>query len=571
MSSKEINFYLIISLALILGTLSDYLFYQKSVGVSFFIFILAVAVFSLILAKKFDKKISKIQIFVLIATILLSAALFLRFSSFLGFFNFLGGVYLLFLFFALFLEKDILNFNFPKYFISPLSFFLKSFSGAARFLEKNRETFPRSGKIGSKEFRSMLKGIAIAAPFLAIFIWLLSSADLIFQSYLGKIIDFNVNIDFQIISRLLTILVVSYFFAGFFSKAIENGESTIANEEVRENKFLDFIESSTVLVLVELLFLAFIAVQFFYLFGGKNYVWGIDEYITYAAYAKKGFYELLEASIVSFFLIYGLDKFGKRENIKERKIFKILSSVLIFEISIIIYSAFTRLSVYTDGYGLTFSRFLAFSFMLWIFIVFLIFLCKKIILEKKESVFLFSAFCLTILFWIGINVLNPDAYIAKQNIERLVQGKKLDSYYFSGLSEDAVPEIVKIFRLERNEDIKIEIAGSLYWRYDSPPNSLCNIYDSYKCNYIAFKDKLEYAEKRQKQNWQSFNFSRAKALSALKDNYREIEKYQLKFWEKGIRECKERCVNNKSGTLADCEKECERNMYEWYGKNMRMD
>jgi hypothetical protein len=39
--------------------------------------------------------------------------------------------------------------------------------------------------------------------------------------------------------------------------------------------------------------------------------------------------------------------------------------------------------------------------------------------------------------------MNPDALIAKTNIDRLQQGKRFDPYYLTTLSADAVPTIVQ--------------------------------------------------------------------------------------------------------------------------------
>jgi hypothetical protein len=569
------NLCLTISLALILGILTDYLFYQKSIGISFFIFNLFIIIFSLILIRRFEIKISKIQVLILITVLLFSAGVFLRASSFLAFFNFCGSVYLLFFFFSLFFNKNILDFSFLKYIISPVSFFLKSFRGAGRFIEKYKDAIPENKKIGSKEFRSVVKGVVIAAPFLIILCWLLSSADLVFQAYVGKIFNFDLNL--EIILRALIILVASYVFLGVFSKITEeikgsdrrpeptsSPESTSENKSI--NKSINFIESSTVLILIELLFLSFIIIQFFYLFGGKDYVWGIEEYITYSQYAKKGFYELIAASIISFFLIYGLDKSSFRKNLKEKKIFKILSTVLILEMSVIIYSAWTRMAVYVDGYGLTFSRFLVFAFLLWIFSVFLIFLSKKIFQEKKEAVFLFFIFCLSIIFWTGINLINPDAFIAKENIKRLGQKIELDPFYLSRLSVDAMPETVKVFQLEIDEEIKMEIARDLYYRCNFIFGERYYYYDYNEA--VSFKKKLEDIEKGQNKNWQSFNLSKKKALLALNKNYEEIVKYQSKYFKKQAEECwgsVNKC-KEKYGKFGCGEERCE--MYE---KNVEME
>ncbi len=579
MTKEKTSFCLMIFFALILGILVDYLFYQKSVGISFFVFNSIAIIFALILAKRFNKKISKTQYFILISILLFSAGVFLRTSSFLAFFNIVGSLYLLFFFLTLFLNKNILNFSFSKYFIYPLSFFLKSFPSASKFIRKYKNAIPENNKIGSKEFRSVVKGVIIAIPFLIIFILLLSSADQVFQSYVDKFI--KIDIDFTIALRVLKVLLVSYLFLGIFSKitkseklkdvkgssqslkpTLRQGESE--ENKIKENKFSNFIESSTVLVLIELLFLLFIIIQFFYLFGGKDYVWGIEEYVTYSEYAKKGFYELICVSIISFLLIFAIDEAGKRETLKEKRIFKILGAILVLEISVIIYSAFTRMAVYVDGYGLTFSRFLVFAFLLWIFFVFLNFL-YKMLLEKRKEFFFLSIFCLSIIFWIGINAINPDAFIARKNIARLAQEKKIDSLYLFRLSADAIPETVKIFQMDIDEEIKMEVARSLYSRCDFILG--VPFLKSHDLDYepISFKEKLKYAEKKQNENWQSFNVAEKKALSALKENYQEIVKYQSKYFKKRAEECWEE--------LKDCNGgwRCNKEMCETYEKEARME
>ncbi len=594
MTKEKISFYLVVVFALILGMLTDYLFYQKSIGISFFIFNSIAIIFTLIFARRSDKKISRIQYFILISILLFSIGVFLRASSFLTFFNIIGSIYLLFFFLTLFLNKNISDFRFSKYFIYPLSFFLKSFPSASKFIKKYKNTIPENNKIGSKKLRSVVRGVIIAIPFLIIFILLLSSADQVFQAYANKFI--KIDLDLRIILRVLKVLLASYLFLGIFSKITENKKSEeikgssqrleptsekledvklentepekikSAENKIKENKSSNFIESSTVLVLIELLFLSFIIIQFFYLFGGKDYVWGIEEYITYSEYAKKGFYELICVSIISFLLIFVIDESGKRETLKEKKVFKILGTILVLEISVIIYSAFTRMSVYVDGYGLTFSRFLVFAFLLWIFFVFLSFF-YKMLLEKRKEFFFFSVFCLSIVFWTGVNIINPDAFIARKNIERLAQGKELDPFYLSRLSADAIPETVKIFQTNIDEEIKIEVARNLYYRcgYLLGLRYYENSY-FYGNDPVSFKERLKNAEEKQNENWQSFNISEKKALLALKENYKEIVKYQKKYFEKEAEKCWER--------VKKCEGKwgCgEKRMCEIYEKSVKME
>ena len=530
MNETNFKIYLIIALSLILGLSTDYLFYGKPFGISFFVFTLGFIAFSIILAKKFGKRLNKNQIFLLLAILLLAAGVFLRSAPFLVFFNTIGALYLILLFFNLFLDKDLLNFNFFKYLICPFSFLARAFSKSARFIEKFEGSIQLGKGFQNPALKSALKGVIIAIPVLVVFISLFYSADLIVQKYIDSI--WNINIDPAITIRTLLVLIFSYFFIGIFASAFSNKKPDFSPVPKRaEFKPLGWIESTVVLGSTEILFLFFIIIQSVYLFGGKTYVWGISEYITYSEYARKGFYELLAVAIFSLFLIYALEKLTKRETLKQKNLFKILNVVLVLEISVIMFSTFKRLSLYVDGYGLTFSRFFSFVFLFWLFSVFLLFLYCKIYSEKRKTKFLFSLFWLTILFWLGINLLNPDAFIAKKNIERLAQGKKLDAYYLNFLSNDAAPEIVKIFALKNKDEIKTQIAGKLHQRYNPPYNSPCNFYSlsETQCKWHSFTQGLQ--ETREARKWQSFNLSHEKALEALSVYAEDIEEYHQLYLE----------------------------------------
>ena len=560
MIKEKINFYIIVAFASILGIMTDYFFYGKSIGISFFIFTLLAIAFSVIVAQRFEQKLSKIQILLLLSAIILAAGVFLRASLFLEFFNITGGIYLLFLFFALFADEDVLNFRFLKYLTVPLILLFKSLSEAAKSIDKYTRSPAASENTGSKEFWSVIKGVLLSLPILIVLGLLLYSADSVFRIYLDRLSQ--IKIDLSLIARILKILIVSCFFIGIFHKIAASEKIKASEEKNRENKsLLGFIESATILALVEMLFLFFIAIQFFYLFGGKNYVWGIDEYITYSEYAKSGFYELIIVSVISLALIYAMDKLSKKETVKQKNIFKLLNAALFIEISVILFSAFTRLSVYVDGYGLTFSRFLAFAFLFWIFGIFTTFL-YKILAEKKDGVFLLISFLFTITVWTSINMLNPDALIAKTNIDRLAHGKKLDPYYFSILSEDAVPEIVKIFKLNVNDEIKEKIAMDLDRKYLSRDYN-CDIisyeretsdyYSFSQCKPTLFSERIKTIET--KPPWQSFNLSKLNALQALKNNAGEIDKYEIGYWKKAaIMECENRAMN--------CEADCANNAWQ---------
>jgi hypothetical protein len=94
-----------------------------------------------------------------------------------------------------------------------------------------------------------------------------------------------------------------------------------------------------------------------------------------------------------------------------------------------------------------------------------------------------------IIFLIGVNLINPDAYIAKQNLTRFDQTGKIDALYLMNLSPDAVPEMIAVYGKLSTED-KIVAKDIL----------------------LAHQTRWENFQT----SWQSYNYSTSKAIEKLK-------------------------------------------------------
>src|SRR6185369_12711303 len=116
----------------------------------------------------------------------------------------------------------------------------------------------------------VLRGIVIALPVIAIFASLLSSADPIFADRFKKFTDlFRIDNLPEYIFRLVYILVFAYAIAGTFLHAAQKSNDQV-EEKQRFAPFLGFTESTIVLGSVVILFVAFVAIQFQYFFGGQT-------------------------------------------------------------------------------------------------------------------------------------------------------------------------------------------------------------------------------------------------------------------------------------------------------------
>ncbi|MBI1877300.1 MAG: DUF4173 domain-containing protein [Chloroflexi bacterium] len=222
---------------------------------------------------------------------------------------------------------------------------------------------------------------------------------------------------------------------------------------------LGFIEVTILLVLVDLLFLVFVGIQFAYLFGGQANI-TVEGY-TYAEYARRGFFELLAVSVLTLGLIILLHQLVRGESAWQRGVFKGLSSLMVALVLVILASAFQRLLLYEIAYGYTELRLYSHIFMIWLAVTFVWFVGMLWYRPERFAlgVLLTSLGCL-----ITLNVINPDAFIAKQNLAGLDTflaeenqpyyraSGKLDVEYLTTLSDDVVPVLITALDQVNSQD-----------------------------------------------------------------------------------------------------------------------
>jgi hypothetical protein len=478
----------IFSVSILLGILFDYFFFDKGLGIAFPLYILLV-VFGLFgISYVYRKKINKGALLLLIPLFFFSVMTAVRSSELLTFLNIVACIYLLLLIADLCFDKKISNYLIRDYVVvpfTPFKFINPFFKSILDLFSLRKES--KDKKVSSQ----IVRGILISIPFLIIFIILFSSADLVFQKYMSDLV--SINIKGETIVRIFLVLLVSCVFVGAYSYIFNGRKEVISDKERRLS--IGEIESYILLGSVNLLFLLFISVQITYLFGGQSNISSLG--FTYAQYARRGFFELIGVAVISFFLLLGLDKYIKREKGNNLRIFKVLSSFLVAEVVVIMISAFTRLLLYEDAYGFTTLRLYSHIFIIFLTVIFAL-LIYKVLKNEKESNFSLGVFLCSILFLVGMNILNPDAFIAQRNIERFNDGKKIDVYYLTTLSDDALPVTIKMLNVS-DESIKGEFAYYMYWRVQGRDSS---------------------------SNWQSFNISRNRAQEIIDSKIEVLEEYR---------------------------------------------
>jgi hypothetical protein len=195
-------------------------------------------------------------------------------------------------------------------------------------------------------------------------------------------------------------------------------------------------EVGTVLLVVDLLFAAFVAVQFRYLFGGSELVRTLTG-MSYAEYARRGFFELVTVAALSLPLLLAADYWLDRSDPRRMRRFRQLAGLMLLLLDVMLASALLRMWLYTTQFGLTEQRFYTTAFMGWLVLVFGWF--GATVLRGRRERFGMGALLAGWLVLAALNLVNPDGVIAEVNLARAARGRPFDVAYATTLSADALP------------------------------------------------------------------------------------------------------------------------------------
>jgi hypothetical protein len=192
------------------------------------------------------------------------------------------------------------------------------------------------------------------------------------------------------------------------------------------------------LALLDLLFVSFVVVQLTVLFGGRTHVLETAD-LTYAQYARQGFWQLLVVTGLTLAVIAVAARKAGVESRKDRVLVRVLLGVLCAMALVIVASAMRRMGLYEETFGFTRLRLLVTATELWLGLVFVFVIGAGV---RMRGRWLPRAVVGTgALVLLGLGAMNPDAYIAERNVDRYHDTGKIDVEYLAGLSADAVPAL----------------------------------------------------------------------------------------------------------------------------------
>jgi hypothetical protein len=194
------------------------------------------------------------------------------------------------------------------------------------------------------------------------------------------------------------------------------------------------VTTGTALAMVAVVYVLFAAVQFRYFFEPQETIANVLG-LTSSAYAVRGFGELIFITCLNFVLVMAAMRFTQQKDGKTPSFLKVLYALLIAFNFVILASSHLRMQCYEISFGYSVARFLSHSFMLLLVILNVIMLAR-IFSDKVKLVRLFAAAAL--IYFCAVVAVNPERYVAGENIKRYEQTGKIDTEYLFSLSGDAL-------------------------------------------------------------------------------------------------------------------------------------
>jgi uncharacterized protein DUF4153 len=339
-----------------------------------------------------------------------------------------------------------------------------------------------------RQARAVALGGVLAFPLLVVFGGLFSSADAVFHDVVADL----VRIDFDAVLRHIALFgIFAATSAGYLRGAMLRAPVSDPLTEGDSKVSLGIVPVATALGLVDLLFLMFVVIQLRYLFGGADLI-ATATGLTYAEYARRGFFELVTVSGLVLPLLAGADWVVRNESREHQRTFRQLAIVLLLLLAVVMASALARMRLYVGAFGLSEIRVYSTAFMLYLAGVFAWFAWTTLRGQRRR--FAFGALVQGFAVLGGLHLVNPDAFIVRTNLARPPAERPFDGWYAASLSADAVPLLVEALpRLDARAQCTVAVG------------------------LLTQRDRLERGD------WRNWNFARSRARRLLHDQETRLQ------------------------------------------------
>ncbi len=305
---------------------------------------------------------------------------------------------------------------------------------------------------GARGVRTAMSG-AVGLFLVAVFAPLLASADPAFARLLDDLLP---TLDDSGFARavLFVLAAGAVLGSGFLLAAPPAPPGPRAEGPARLRR----IEWALPIGLLVALFALFVGVQFAALFGSDDYVVRTTG-LTYAEYARRGFWQLLAVTVLALGVVLLASRYAPAPTPADRAWKRGLLATLTGLTLVIVASALSRMWLYQEAYGFTTLRLVVLTCELWLGACFLLVLVG--VLRLRAGPVLRQMAAAGVVALLALAALDPERFIATQNIARHTATGELDTYYLSTLSADAVPALLDLPERDRCATVSTIAARSL--------------------------------------------------------------------------------------------------------------
>lgn len=347
-------------------------------------------------------------------------------------------------------------------FVSPFKFIKEPFRSA--FASKD-------GK--SSKAKEIIIGVAVAVPVAAVVIGLLISSDFAFQGLVSKIFS---NIALTLVKLVLGVLVFPIMLSGAFAARHNlikerRGKNDLSREGIKK---IPPAALATVLGVVSLVYVVYLFSQLAYFFDAFKSI--LPEDYSASEYARRGFFEMCAICAINLIFISVVMLFGRNKSKKSDIVFKVFNTFIALFSLIIAASAFSKMYLYIDMYGLTRKRVLTSVFILLLSIV-IISLIFRIFIKNFPYMKVIAVLCSLIVIAVGF--MDIDRTVTKYNYE-LWQNKavkSIDGGFMEELGDSAAPYIEKF---EKSGDKKLQKDAQMWISTEWRKQNISDFDDEFK-------------------------------------------------------------------------------------------
>lgn len=293
-------------------------------------------------------------------------------------------------------------------------------------------------------------------PVLVVVINLLIEADAAFAGVIANL-HFTISIDilFQII---LGIPVACYLFGLIYGDLYGRNTGFVTVESVDKRatafRFAPGVTVYSALTALNLVFIIFFLSQITYFFSAFQNQ--LPELMTYAEYARRGFFELCTVAGINLAVITVAHLIVKREKVR---LLQIETAALCLFTLMLIITAISKMVMYINFYGLTQMRVYTTWFMIVLFCIFAVIAVRQFKKFNAARV-MFVGF---VIFFMILSYGNVDGRIAAYNIDRYTNGtlESLDVQDLSRLSDAAASYIYALYQDTPEQTLKAELKAAI--------------------------------------------------------------------------------------------------------------